>query len=73
MVLNGLNSAARIYASISNYFEQTIVVEIRKTRASINWKKIIKLFHLDSSDEHTLVSYFGKRPLAPVWMSNMIS
>ena len=57
-ILDGDNGQAKWYASLANYFEEWIAVEVRKTQATLC---LTKTFELHSNDDHTLVSFCRKR------------
>jgi hypothetical protein len=57
-ILTGESDAARSNAAIASYFEQWVKIKFHKTQPTMNWGKVIELFH---SDEHTLVSFFRHR------------
>ena len=57
-VLEGQTNFARKYASLANYFEQYLEVELLNKRLYPNWPKMKELYY---ADEHTLVSFLRNR------------
>ncbi len=57
-ILDGDNDASRSYATLVCHFEEWTAVKMRKSKALINWAKIVEL---DRADDHTLVQYYRKR------------
>ena len=52
------SNSVRLYGIWACYFEELIAVDVEKTKALINWTKIIEL---DEADDHTLIKYYRKR------------
>ena len=57
-ILDGDNQKAELYAAFACYFENLMAVDVRKTKATVGWAKIVELY---VADDHTLVSYYRKR------------
>ena len=57
-ILDGNNKAAQQFASLAAYFEEYNAYEVCKTKARINYSKVIEL---ERADGNTLVSYYRKR------------
>ena len=57
-ILEGDNHNARCYAIFARFFEEYLAVDMRETKATMNWAKINEL---NRSDDHTLVKYYRKR------------
>ncbi len=53
-----VNGEAKLYATFASFFEEWIAIDVRKTKATVGWAKIVELC---GADEHTLVSYYRKR------------
>jgi len=58
MILEGDNNRATLYATVTQYFEQHIAVNLHKIQAIMNWVKIVEAYN---ADEHTLVKFFRTR------------
>ncbi len=56
--LRGDINSAQLYAALTCHFEELIAVYIGKTKALVNWTKILEL---DRADDHTLAKFFRKR------------
>jgi hypothetical protein len=59
-ILNGNPTSARIMAALGCYFEDYTAVNLTKTKAVIDFRKVFEL-HDEDCDEHTVVSFLRKR------------
>ncbi len=57
-IIEGNNHDARVYSVVVCFFEEWTAVNVRKTKATFSWTKMIEL---DCADDHTLVQYYRKR------------
>ena len=57
-ILDGDNGEAELYAAFACYFENLMAVDVRKTKATVGWAKIVELY---VADDHTRVSFYRKR------------
>ena len=57
-ILQGDRRKAQLCATLACYFEDFMAVNVRKTKATLSWSKLLEL---ESADDHTLVLYYRKR------------
>ena len=57
-ILQGDKRKAQLCATLACYFEDFMAVNVRKTKATLSWSKLLEL---ESADDHTLVSYYKRR------------